>query len=918
MTAATPTFTASYTYTNTTTHTSSQQKKPSRFIEIVKLVWAVVKLAFKSLGSLFSKKKSPLDLTQKEIEMIKNSNPAPPPTRPSASTRPVSTSSPLSSSLSTSLSAMPPIDGTSLTSLVQNVQRKEPLPLPEITDPVMREFHEVTLKAASVIIDAVFEEKVEPHLKHAKEGINTASDALKFGAELAIKIGDKAAKPLFDKLNKLKQKTRPELIHSLNWLMRELNQATFKQELTGKLDVKEFNIPSERDINVNACIQWLFQSDHKQSINDFCAAKKLDGKKIDIVFQTALLLMIEKKIEKFSNVCQVRFNDKLPGIIRQSMQENSQRITDILLHRMIELLQNASQTKIKGNQTLYNQMYDDLLEITVKQTKALIAVEKAKEGYSKTYAQANDALYQMPKNENQKESKRSLEDWLKRHEAALQKVAEEKYAKLDEGEKDNKKSLCHPDTKKLIENPALSPKEREAIQEALFKDVAEQIISLLLPQQKIELPDGTIHKVNGLVFLLNQIELPAEVRAMIQEAMSISKEILTPETQTVIKEFYETFMNIAYSRIEKILLKQIKFGTKQAIMYAFREVFDKFVIRARIDGLMAEDILPAVQKQIVKAMARHVISADIKGFAGLFTELTAFKLEQGAERDTVLKKIMKKTGNKSSDNCQQYNEEFKKISDEQYEKLVMPLILSIEGAVRFLQAKEGTTPAVVEKALEGFFATIYREDIPMHGDFVVDLMLDVGKIHSSLKDVNLGILSMDLSGLINNFRSSITKTLSKEMTAVAHPYRQSPRELVSDVTKEIKDYLNPAKIKTLLFKKKKPLDPKDLDAHLQREISNVAKIAYDLIMQKVSNDTINKFAVTQVLTADSKHLANVIMRIYRTVLQSRLMTQNALVRYQECVVQAMAQSAEALAKSSPPKPIKMDKVPTLIPECFTA
>src|SRR5690606_19400030 len=144
---------------------------------------------------------------------------------------------------------------------------------------------DVAQEFVSIATDCIFEEKIAPTLKNVKEGVTKASEMLKMGADIAISVGDKAAKPFFDKLKEfnVKEKMQPHLKQLVVWLTPKEIKTDLKAVLLKRLKT-EFPDKEEAYLKelINPCLAWL-KSDHEKTLSEFYLGR--DEAEIEIVFQ---------------------------------------------------------------------------------------------------------------------------------------------------------------------------------------------------------------------------------------------------------------------------------------------------------------------------------------------------------------------------------------------------------------------------------------------------------------------------------------------------------------------------------------------------------------------------------------------------------------------------------------------------------
>ncbi|MFQ5753035.1 MAG: hypothetical protein ACE5HI_13675, partial [bacterium] len=326
---------------------------------------------------------------------------------------------------------------------------------PTIENPVMREFHVVTQELVGTTIDTVFEKKIRPKLSGFQEGLDKASEFTHLGADLAITVGVKVMPSLFNKLKEFnaKEKIQPELKKLLNWLLQVENKPKLEKDLRER--IKSIQIgEKEKDL----CLDWLLRTEHDQSLEDFYSGPgiKIEGKEkqIEKMFEEAILLLAESKIRQYTRLWHEKMDTQLPDIIHKTMLINGQKVSSILIQRLIALLE-KTKCKTAPEKTKYTTAFDELTGMVFDQTKAVIAVEEAKKRMIK-----------------KKEPEKAEENGLLVY--AYQR-------------------LCHPKISELIGRTDLTVAQKEEMEKEFFENIAKRMIPLLFPDQTVQLPGGQEH-----------------------------------------------------------------------------------------------------------------------------------------------------------------------------------------------------------------------------------------------------------------------------------------------------------------------------------------------------------------------------------------------------------------------------------------
>lgn len=509
-----------------------------------------------------------------------------------------------------------------------------------------------------------------------------------------------------------------------------------------------------------------------------------------------------------------------------------------------------------------------------------------------------------------KDLEKEIEDeWLK---SIGENAARESYRKFLV----NGKALCHEKIHELdlvqdeIENNApkqnsggienvleilmaMLPKEDES-EAHLFDTSAKRLMDLLFPPVEVKDLSGNKHTVDGLLYLLDQIDYGEELKEIYNEAAFIYREVLTDEKHMKIAKLLEE----NHATLERCVLKLTKTKTKDAVSQAIASLYQQFIVPQKIDELMAYTTLPALQETMVSALARSTLSYQLKNYAPLFQELVT---AEDGDRDVKREKIIRDLSTATRQSLHSYDKD--NMSDEKLHKLVEEQIIILEAFLSECFEKrteqEGEDQGQVFLSfLEKYFETHYYESNPRYGDLVVNTAFKMGK----------------LNGKVEYFADWFKGSLSREISAATHDMRESPHYLLEKATEQINvNYSSEEKVKELLYNKTQELKTEETEKHLQQQLEKTAKIAHDLLYYNASQQGfVARNAIKYVIGSNHELLNGVISRVYHQMLGNTLYTQNLMVRFQEKFSDLLIKGAENAAKSQTSLPI-VKRPPSLVP-----
>lgn len=160
-------------------------------------------------------------------------------------------------------------------SQMENPSSAQSQSLYERYDDSLEAARELTRKTAKKIYQELHAQKIKPALEKVEQSANTIPPIIKSFAELLIEMGDKAAKPLFQKLTAEKMSAiDPALKKALGVLMRVEKNKNLKAQLILylKKEIKSVVLPSTHSPQqyIRPIVAWMFNGENK-TIADFHA-----------------------------------------------------------------------------------------------------------------------------------------------------------------------------------------------------------------------------------------------------------------------------------------------------------------------------------------------------------------------------------------------------------------------------------------------------------------------------------------------------------------------------------------------------------------------------------------------------------------------------------------------------------------------
>ncbi len=868
------------------------------FLKTIKKIWNAAKSFFQKVGALFQSG-APIVNTrlQETLDRAKLRNRSITPLVP------------------------PKVDSPRLSPNLEapEIQGRE-VQLPAFEKKEVQDFYDAGIQMLDQLTDVVFDDYIAPELPLAEAALKKLQEIMERSASEIIDVGAQIAGPLSQKMESygIKDNVDGALKEVLHWALKsDLNNDELKTQLQDKHHEASY---------IEAMIHWL-RSDLSQSLYDSFPLIAKDETKIKDILKSCIIILADQKIKKFHEKLQ-NVTGNLGPIIKGTVKANAQIIGDLVLRRTLNLVENTDYTKT----------YNRLLKLLVDHSEGVIQSEKARRSRiseeKKQLQIAQETASQDPSalelwklleiKANKKDLTRDVNERLK--EAATEWLEEAG----DEAAKEAYKALpvCHPDIEQLKlvrdENPQknapqenidpiekifkgigtvldiLCPEEDDDTpggkKPHLFNELAGSALNILFPEQTVVDLSGKIHKVDGLVYAVGQIEYPKEIGDLFAEGLYISQEILKSDDQKKITAQLKKLQSKYGETIEKWLLNKTREHIKNGLVKGLSALFETFIIPEKIDQFTVETLLPSAQGAILEASVRQLINQNMDTAAPLLFKLMTDPSDVAAHDrlNRMLYAQIKK---------------MLKSADKEFDDLKINTAINHQTAfilAYFEDCKEEIkSDSDICTALTTLFKSDEHGSNNKYGNLVVNLAFGIG----------------DLNSAAEYFSNWFKDILSKQITSALHQVESSPDFLIHQAAEEIKAKFNTPEGIRELFKKKPEPKAEDIRKKLDEELAKTSKVAHDLIMHLV--DGLKLPSILGIFSApakniakgvikDANHLNQVVTRIYTQMFGDRLRAQNMMVKAQGIVSKALLESADAIAKNPvPPKRVK--RLPSLIP-----
>lgn len=638
------------------------------------------------------------------------------------------------------------------------VQPTKPLE-PKFNDETLDGMREFAQQMMGLTIDCIHEKYIKDPVKRFNDSFAPTLPAfLKKLAKQAVSIGAQQAKPIFDIIRQYQvdKEATDQLAKILDWLLlntkpeNEKKIDEFKEKLKEKIkDFTPENAIIDNAQQQNFCsdklIEWLFNSDHKESPFDLFKNEihHPSDELITQILQASLLILIEDKIDDYTNKANRILQNNLPTIIQNTLKENAEIITDLLSTRTAELMQ-----KLGDKQ--FTVLFDKIVEVAGKHVSYITdsheAAEKAAQDHKELEKYAREIVARNPKNAKEVEVNKRCERYLEglKNKGGVEAIQQDVLFKTF---------------------LALSGHELPCTGSGVTDNIAKLMLETLLPSI---LKDGKV--INGLENLLSQIKLPKEFKSLLGEAEEIAEMIISPEQFKELKELgksaYE-FKDLALESCAEI----IKMGLNEAVEYTVKQISKP----EELNLMLTKSALPTAKETMIKFFADDLIQANLKKIAPLFQELTS-KINDREPYARKERELLRKLFEMVKREAPQYN--FKKEDEEDFFRIATPRITEIVELLNKVRSEDPqksdikATIAIIKEYYKD--SSNSKDNNPHFADFI-DMSLRTGEFGSLLPrlfnlNITRSIMSKMITKSVQSFRMQYRPGLNLAIAAARDKY----------------------------------------------------------------------------------------------------------------------------------------------------
>lgn len=732
-----------------------------------------------------------------------------------------------------------------------------------------------TQDLTSIVGELLYENYLEGHLKKLKDNAPDYVQSIRNGAIFIMPVFGRRSEiiknlsahrtycPLDDSLKK-----------SLEWLMQNSSRQQLEERLNASPAICNLSLPPNQQITeyLRLTLDWFFavQQNPNASHNGLHAMfdpHKHDEQVRDTVREVVVSLLFEFKIEESAQQLQKMLQDKLPDLVRAMIKTNGSKIATTLSNRVTDLLE---EVKFPG-------MIDKIFSQFNAQSNAYLAADEVSRSLLEKAKNARAA----------KAANRPIDPALEPTIEILEKSGEDACKKVLFASRFKQHTeSCHPLIKELIDKagqqPIDFPRFRYELQRSFYPQLAENLLSLILPAETVLMPNGQTTEISGIAKLWNQLIIPDEIKELIKNLSHFSKSALLPDIFQPLTECQNPITNA----VEKYVLSEVQYTVKSFLAGALQRQIEYLAMPNSLNELAAFSIFPSLKDVLFYAYVSNVLWDKAEDFGPHFYSLHRNINDQEANRKMILDKLFAIMATQFS----QFSMKEAEITRDYFNILILPLVIEIQKFFIHAETKLATfeskkAPAVLQQYFEVQNSKIDKNTHALYGTLFDTLAFKLGRF---------GGFAEWLTNNITVVKQLITSTLVTALDVIRLSH-ENVTVLTCDTIR--RSYLSKRTMKKAMFEQPDaPTPVAATNAKLQNNIRHISTLAYDLILRsaKQQGGGALNFLVSKFLGSDATAFNKLITDVYQKSFGDPLLNYNMLLQMQTIIERALKSANEDL------------------------
>ena len=395
----------------------------------------------------------------------------------------------------------------------------------------------------------------------------------------------------------------------------------------------------------------------------------------------------------------------------------------------------------------------------------------------------------------------------------------------------------------------------------------------MLPVKKRMAENGAIEEVQPLEELWNRLYLPPEFYQMLAHVEELSSEFITPDAVAMFSQMkgplLDGLKSMFHATVQDIL--------RRRLLQFVQTVIEKVTVPAQLDKFMADNILPALNRQLVKAFVEQELGMHLKQFAPLFHKLATESAEAEPENRKRIEDALIEEAKKKFHHFKEAQFHAVEIKEKDRAALLYEPLSQAEWAALVAPLVEHSKQTILASSINGIPFSPMAASVKDVEEILKKTLLTV----DPMNDPFYGNLADDLLSKLGGFPLYFKDTVSSALTRAVAEMRESHHYLTELITDSLKDILLDKEYVSSLISNQPAPSPALVPQKLAHQIQTTASIAHDLIMRKAESQggTLFKYMAQKFVLTDSPTLIEgVVKRIYQKLFGREILNQNAVIR----------------------------------------
>lgn len=841
--------------TATAIYSNLQSQKP-RNLPIWKKIWRIVCLIFQAIANLFRSKKKNLALTPQEkncLSVIRNYN-----TLPRYANRPCQSPSKKGGNTILSNSLEKVIDDNAMSQHHLQKARKHLLLFGN--------------DLAKIVCDVFFEKNYQSEIQKIQDNSdNYIQNFRTFSKVISTFCGHESMIISGIMQHKSTEILDPTLQKTLEWLLKNQNQASLMQKVLNLLRAQPITINPQHSFDdyLNPILGWLsqVQGDPQKAHGAFHQIfdpQKNDDEIIEFTLNAIVSALFEVKIEQIIQPIHKLFSAKLPDAIHRMILANSNKISELITNRAVDLLEKVPfPATIDKIFSIFN---DQVLNYLNAEKISASIIEKAK------------------KASNSPGSSEAIEKDFFCVISDLKQLGEQGCKTKLFFSNFSQHESSHPRITKLAaaskhQLPTLSNFKTD-LKKSFYPEFAGALISLLLPKEIKKLAGGQVQETGGLKVLWNKLIITDEFKEVIKAFKEYCREMFDPRLASVLNACQDPIL----AAIEENILFKAQMYMKRFLVGSLQSQIDNLTIPERLNEFVADAVLIAARDLLLCTLASNAIYTKAGEFAPLFFSL----IDKPKDKEFVYKSIKDKLFTFFPSQCMAFSLKDANISMKEFDKIVTPLVEKLHHFITLASQAQKIAAFTPEKAttvLQEYFVVqdskVEKNAHDLYMKFFNTITFEIGQFGSG----TAWVCSFD------SIKNRITSTMMPALNVVRNSH-EGLSVLICDAFR--KRYLSNAEMSKIIFGSNDPaVSAATTHERMNSNFKQIGNLVYDLILQAAEQSgSVVKFTVSKILGGNSASIIKLISEVYHKCFGDPFLNYNLILQVHDVFMNALKTAAD--------------------------